>query len=327
MLLRVVGGTVAVGREAEFVDVCRGQVAAGARAPGLVGFFVGYRRSAGTERFILASTWRSEGDARRTTGTSRSFSASTVLAKIAHIDRIEQYELVEPAYGGIVDAPGGVVRVTSALIKPGRRDDLYGWLASQARASHAPSLLLGWAIGERDEGERRRVISLSVWPSPLVIEALTEPGREGLPLFAAVDEFVTDATTEQYQAVGLDLPRDVADPGSRRILAARFGERDAADRASLALSAAIASAREAAHSIAALGSPGTSRETRSWILVARVSSVDYAAAERLITDHGGEVVLTGPEADTDERERQPYADMDDRRRTPPGAGWSAAPAD
>jgi hypothetical protein len=274
MLLRVIRGRVATGRESEFLDICRRQVAERGRAPGLVAFFPGYRRVGGTEQFLLAATWQSDDDAVRSAGPAQNPSVVSVLGEVATVDSFEQFEVVGPTFSGLVDAPGGVVRLTSAFIKPGRRDDLYAWLAGRNRTatSQAQRLLLGWAIGERSLGERRQVISVSVWPSPLVIEALSEPGREGTSLFSAADEFVEETAAEQYQAISLELPHELADIGARRILAARFATREPADQASLALVNSIRSAAEVPISIAPLGAPGTARDVQSWILVARVSA-------------------------------------------------------
>ena len=44
------------GRESEFVDVSRRQVAEGARLPGLLMFLGGYRRVGGNDEFVLIST-------------------------------------------------------------------------------------------------------------------------------------------------------------------------------------------------------------------------------------------------------------------------------
>jgi heme-degrading monooxygenase HmoA len=325
MLLRVVRGSVAPGREADFVAICRREVVAGARAPGLVGLFPGYRRVGGTDRFVLASTWESEDDARRTAGTARSTRASTTLADVATIDSVDEFEVGGPAFAGIVDAPGGIVRVTSAFIRPGRRGDLYAWLAAQGRATQSQRLLLGWAIGERDVDDRRQVVSVSVWPSPLVIEALADPGRTGTTLFASLDEFVTEAVVEQYQAIALDLPSEVADVTARRMVAARFAARHAADEASRRLTAAIASSAEMPHSVAPLGVPGASSDVPSWIMVARVSAGDYAAAERLISDSDGEIILTSREPGDDQWLGQPGAPVE--RGASSGRHWSASPAD
>jgi quinol monooxygenase YgiN len=294
MLLRIVRGRVHDGRTSAFIDVCRRQVVEGARAPGLITFMGGYRRIGGDEEFALISAWESEHSATSATGGNDSARTAENLKDVATIDSTERYQLHPPVFEGILDAPGAVIRVTQATILPGKREALYAWLEQKEREIRTTRLLLGWAMGERVVDGEFQVTAASAWPSPLVIESLAEPGRAGMGLFAAVDEFVTDLQLVQYQAIELQLPRQLADVGLRRVLAARFDSESAANGARDALASTAESAAEAGISIARLASDtGLSvgdGEDRH-VLVARVSLADYPQAERMIADHGGQVIL------------------------------------
>jgi quinol monooxygenase YgiN len=298
MLLRIVRGRVHDGRTSAFVDVCRQQVAGGARSPGLITFMGGYRRVGGGEEFALMSAWESERAAASATGGSESPRVAANLKDVATIETVEVYQLHPPVFRGILDAPGAVIRVIQATVKPGKRDALYAWLDQKEREIKTTRLLLGWALGERLVKGEYQVSAVSAWPSPLVIESLAEPGRAGMTLFAAVDEFITDLRLSQYQAIELQLPLGLADVGLRRVLAARFDSESAANVARDALTSTAESASEAGISIARLASdiglavaPGTDRH----VLVARISLADYPQAERMITDHGGQIILAADE--------------------------------
>jgi quinol monooxygenase YgiN len=297
MLLRIVRGRVLEGRENSFVELSRRQVAEGARSPGLLTFMGGYRRVGGTDEFVLISTWESEEAARQTAGGERSPRAAQILEGTAVIERVESYTLRPPVFRGILDAPGAVIRVSEARIRPGKRDALYSWLEQQDRTMRTTRLLLGWALGEREVDGEYLVAAVSAWPSPLMIEALAEPGRQDRSLFAAVDEFVEDITLVQYQALELELPTQLADVGSRRVVAARFDSETDAQKARDALSSNAESANEAGISVARLASDLRPPEERAdhHVLVARVSLADYPQAERLIADHGGQVILAADE--------------------------------
>jgi len=295
MLLRVIRGTVSAGRENDLVAVCRQQVADLGRAPGLTAFISGYRRIDGVDRFILASTWASDEQANHAAGSVESPYAAERLAGIATIETVDAYQVIEPAFSGIVDAPGGVVRFTSGRVANANRAGLLSWLHNPKhdRSKDIQQLLLGWAVGERPtpDGRAVEVVAVSAWPSPLVIEAIADPGRAGSPLYAAVDEFASDFHVETYRAIGLELPDEMADIGTRRVIAARFRGREAADAAAKTLSATLARPREAQISVAPLGAPGQAANDGSYVLVARVAINEYSRAERLISDNGGEVIL------------------------------------
>jgi hypothetical protein len=294
MLLRVVRGTVEEGREADFVATCRQQVADRGRAEGLLAHFAGYRRRKGIDRFFLASTWASPEDADRTAGDDAHPLAARVFAGLARVDVIERYNLLEPVFEGILDAPGGVIRVATGWVVPGRREEMLAWMAGRRRFS-SQNLMLGWAVGERRVDGREEFMAISAWPSPLVIEALVEPGREGMPLKAAIDRFAQTAAVERYQAICLDLPEGMADREARRVIAARFLGQTQADLTAGDLRSALPSARDDPIEVAPLGVPGSAPDPRRFVLVARVAPSDYARAERLIADHGGEVILTSSE--------------------------------
>ena len=295
MLLRVIRGTVSEGRENDFVAVCRQQVADLGRAPGLTAFISGYRRVDGVDRFILASTWTSDEQAIHAAGSIDSPIAAQRLAGVATVETVDVYEVIEPSFKGIVDAPGGVVRFTTGRVVVANRTRMLSWLQNprRDRAKDIQHLMLGWAVGERatPDGQAVEVVAVSAWPSPLVIEAIADPGRAGAPLYAEIDEFASDFRVEVYRAIGLELPDEMSDIGTRRVIAARFRAHDAADAAARALSAAVARPREAQISVAPLGAPGEAASDGSYVLVARVAINEYSAAERLISDKGGEVIL------------------------------------
>ena len=177
-----------------------------------------------------------------------------MLADVATIEPVELYRLVPPFFRGLLDQPGAVIRLSSAVLKPGMRDALYKWLDQKEREIRATRLLLGWAMGERVVGDQLHLMAISAWPSPLLIEALAEPGRQGMPLFAEVEQFISDAVVTQYQAIELQLPARLSDVASRRVVAARFDSEEAAGRAREAISVACVSANEAGISVAKLAS-------------------------------------------------------------------------
>lgn len=295
MLLRLFRGRVLPGREDDFVALTRRQVAEDGRAPGLVAFMAGYRRVDRSDRFVLVSTWESEVDMVRAVGErpiDRPRSVD-ILAGIAQMERVDQFDVRPPAYIGILDAPGAVVRVTEAVIKPGRQDDLFAWLKQKDREINASKMVLGWTIGTRVDGDVERVIAVTAWPSPLMIEALADDAREGRTLFAAVDEFITDARVEQYQAIELRVPERIQHAGGRRLIAARFPSGADAEKARSILSTRFVTAREAGVSVARLANAG--RGAHQQVLVARVTHGEYLPAERLIADLGGQVIYEADE--------------------------------
>jgi len=299
MLLRSIRGTVVAGRETDFVAACRQQVAERGRAQGLVSFFAGYRRIEGLDRFVLAAVWDTEADAVQSAGDAQTPTVVDILDGIAHIESFDVYSTILPPFRGIVDAPGGVVRVTTARVSFDARERMLSWLRnpSRGRTANVQRLMLGWALGERQlpDEDAMEVLAVSAWPSPLVIEAIADPGRKGEPIYTDVDEFASDSHVEQFQAIGLELPDVMSDLGSRRVICARFGTREAADDAAAALTAAVASPGEANISVAPLGAPGTASDVRAFIVVARVAINEYVRAERLIADRDGEVILAQAE--------------------------------
>ncbi len=319
MIIRLIRGRVLAGRESDFVHLCREQVADGARAPGLISFFPGYHRVDGRDRFVLASTWDSAESAEAVAGAPESPRARTVLADVAELENVEVYEAIEPTFRGIVDAPGGVVRVSTAFVQTGRRADLFSWLAANGQSRQPQRLVLGWAMGERQVNGRDQILAVSAWPSQLVIEALSEPGSATGLLFANAEDFVSEVAVEQYQAIGLELPDELADVGARRVLAARFATRELADAAGAALVRDVPQAGDAPISVAPLGAPGTATDVASWILVVRVSMADYPRAERLIADHHGDVVLATRESATADGDSAP-----DSSAAEGGLNWSAS---
>jgi len=299
MLLRLIRGNVAAGREADFVAMCRQQAIDRARAQGLVSFFTGYQPAAGHDKFVMAAVWDSEADAVQAGGDAHQPAIVAIFDGVATVESFDVYDIIEPAFRGVVDAPGGVVRVTTARVSSGGLKELLHWLVAQprGRASTTQRLLLGWALAQRQLGdsEEIEVVAVTAWPSPLVIEAVAEPGRTGATLYADIDRFTDDVRVEQYRVVALELPDALSDVGSRRVIAARFDSGAAADAAAAGLHAALGSPQEANISVAPLGAPGAPADALSFIVVARVSISEYARAERLIAQLSGEVILSQPD--------------------------------
>jgi heme-degrading monooxygenase HmoA len=297
MHMRVLRGRVFDGREPDFVELSRRQVAGGARAPGLLAFMAGYRRSRRTERtgtaerFLMVSTWEDEAAAQAVTGATAE-SATQSLAGIVEVESVGGYELIPPVFTGILDAPGAVIRLSEARLRPGGRDELLRWLHAKEREVRSQRWLMGWAMGERREPDGAQVlISASAWASPLMIEQFGEPGRApGLALFSELDDLVTDFHVERYQAIEMALPATLADVGGRRVIAARFDSEEDALSARATLAESVVSASEAGISVARL-SADVEGDTEPRILVARVSMADYPVAERMIADLGGQVIL------------------------------------
>ena len=129
-------------------------------------------------------------------------------------------------------------------------------LAARQGAGH--STAHAWLGDGRAASVRRTIIEIvavTAWPSPLVIEAIADPGRPGSPLYSEIEDFATDFHVDQYRALELDLPDDMADIGSRRVLAARFTTRSSVDAAAVSLRAFVASSLGAQVSVAPLGDP------------------------------------------------------------------------
>ena len=104
MPLRLFCGRINPGREEDFITLLRNGVEREAPAPGLQSFMAGYRRVDGVEKYILASAWQSEADLRRSLGDDPLVNPNT-LAKIegvATAERIDHYELIQPAPSGIL---------------------------------------------------------------------------------------------------------------------------------------------------------------------------------------------------------------------------------
>jgi len=295
MLLRVIRGTVGVGRESDFIAICRQQVSDFGRAPGLAAFISGYRRVDGVDEFILAATWDSNEQAELAAGPEDKPKVVERLSGVATIRTFDVYTVLEPSFRGIVDAPGGVVRFTSGKVPNAARARMLAWLRTprRDRAADIQHLMLGWAVGERPtpDGESVEVVAASAWPSQLVIEAIADEGRAEAPNYSEVDEFAADFHVDVYRAIGLDLPDAMSDIGSRRIIAARFASRDAADAGAAGLGTVVAQPKDAQISVAPLGAPGMASNDGTYVLVARVAINEFARAERLIADRGGEVIL------------------------------------
>ncbi len=300
MLLRITRGTVASGRESDFIAICRQQVVDFGRAPGLVTFLSGYRRIKGADEYLLAATWESEDDASRTVCGGTKPTIVERLAGVASVESFDVYTVIGPPFRGIVDVPGGVVRFSSGLMPNSSRSRMQWWLKNmpRGRTQDIQRLLLGWAVGERParEADSTEVVAISAWPSQVVIESIAEPGDgPSAPLFSEIEDFISAFRTEQFRALDLDLPDALADIGLRRVVAARFDTRAGADAAAEALNAIVASPDDAQMSVAPLGASSARSSEGSFVLVARIATTDYARAERLIADQGGDVILSRSE--------------------------------
>src|SRR6266571_4431890 len=174
MLVRVLRGRVLDGRENDFIDLSRRQVAVGARSPGLVAFMSGYLRAGGAEHFIMVSTWENAADAVRAAGDDDHPKALDTLSGVIELEELATYDVMEPVYRGILDAPGAVVRYGTATVRPGKRDALFAWLERTEREIRAQRWLLGWVLGERKEDDGIRVGAVSAWASPLLIEQFAQ---------------------------------------------------------------------------------------------------------------------------------------------------------
>jgi len=317
MLLRIFKGTVLSGRETDFVALCRQQVADRGRSAGLVTFMPGYRRVGGADRFILAASWESEAAAIEGGGEHDRPIVADVVAGIGVVESVQLYDVIPPIFRGIVDAPGGVVRAVYTRVPRDARDRLVAWIGQprRRRQVEAQRLLLGWAMGEREVPGTGEVdlVAVSAWPSPLVVESVADPGRDGQSIFEAVDEFAPETRAEQYRAIGLELPDELADLGSRRLLAARFATREQADGAASSLGAMLAASDHPDVSVAPLGAPGMASDRSAFVVVARVSLAELGRAERLIADQGGDVILS-------QRETPGGRDSAVEAETPPKLG-------
>ena len=103
----------------------------------------------------------------------------------------------------MVDAPGGILRFSTGRVSNSDRDGLLAWLRNppRDRVQDIQRLMLGWAMGERPapDGESIEIVAVTAWPSPLVIEAIADPGRPGAPLYSEIEDFATDFHVDQYR--------------------------------------------------------------------------------------------------------------------------------
>jgi heme-degrading monooxygenase HmoA len=299
MHMLVLRGRVRDGNQPDVVELARRQASAGNRTPGLIAFMAGYRRVARAERFVFVSTWKSERAALEIVGVNGDHAARAARGAV-DIDRVDAYRLVAPAFAGILDAPGAVIRLSEARLRPGRHAALRRWLEAKQRELRGQHWLMAWAMGERADADgSQRLACASGWASPLLIEQFGNPGRAaGAALFADLDGFFADFHTERYQAIELALSDTRADASARRVIAARFRSEAAAQHARSSLAESIGSASENSMSVARLSSAEDGTEPR--ILVARVTLGDYGHAERVIVDLGGQVILAHDELVSDE---------------------------
>ena len=230
---------------------------------------------------------------RRTAGETAHPNAVDNLRGVAEIDAVDVYELREPFFEGLLDTPGAVLRVTLATVREGRLEQMLREGVTRLRQLVDENLLLAWMVGIRDVGGRIELVAISAWPNPLVIEALNEPGQL-MATFAASNNLVTDVQIEHFQAIELQLPDEMSDISTRRVVAARFGSVDEAHAARDALLAIMTPEPDAGEMpviVAPLGTPGRTADAGDQLLVARVGLLQYGRVERLIADHGGQLLL------------------------------------
>lgn len=296
MLLRLFRGHVTGGRENDFIALLRDGIEREAPAPGLLGFMAGYRRVDGVERFLLASAWRSYEDLQRSVGDDPLERPATIgkLAGVAEVDGIDHFDLIQPRLIGMLDAPGAVIRSTRCFIKPGQLEPLKQWLARKGREIDQGHAMLGSMLGWRRQGDRDEGVGVSAWPSPLQYEAIADAGMADSMLFREMADFVTDFEVDVYQAIELRLSPRLQALGGRRLIVARFDSADGAAQARLGLigRAAVADTDVSVARMAG-GDDGHSQ-----IFVARVQLAEHPLAERLIADHGGQIVYEADEGHT-----------------------------
>lgn len=292
MPLRLFRGRVTPGREEDFIALLRSGVEREAPAPGLLGFMAGYRRvDGGTEKFLLASAWESEADLRRSVGDDPLGHPNTVdkMAGVAEAEAIDHYNLVLPRPIGLLDAPGAVIRATHCYVRPGQLEPLKGWLARKGRQIDQANAMIATMFGWREGDGRIEGVGVSAWPSPLQYEAIADAGLADTILFHEMDDYVTDFEVEIYQAIELRLSPRLQELGLRRLIVARFASPESADQARQRLADTT---EDADVSVASMGGGS---ESHSQVFVARVELAQHAQAERLIADHGGQIVYEADE--------------------------------
>jgi hypothetical protein len=295
MPLRLFRGRVTPGREEDFITLLRNGIEREAPAPGLQTFMAGYRRVDGVERFILASAWDSDADLRRAVGDDPLERPNTLdkIAGVAEAESIDHFELIEPRPSGLLDAPGAVIRATHCYVRPGQFDALRAWLSRKAREIDQGHALLAAMLGWRSVGDRIEGVGVSAWPSRLQYEAIADAGLANSMLFRDMEQFVSDFEVEVYQAIELRLSPRLQAHGGRRLIVARF---ESADTAATARSQLLTRGEpsDAEVSIASMAASGGEGDTQ--VFVARVRLAEHAQTERLIADHGGQIVYEADEA-------------------------------
>ena len=292
MPLRLLRGRVLAGHEEEFDARLRDGVESIAPAAGLQSFMAGYRRLEGQEKFVLASAWDSDEHLVRALGDDplRNPRLFASIGGAAELENVEHYQLIRPLPAGLLDAPGAVLRVARAVLRPGRFEALLDWLERKEREINAAQLLLGWMVGWREREGRTEFAGVSAWASPLQYEAIADAGLGGAMLFADLAGFVTDFEVELYQAIELRLSARLQSLGGRRLIVARFDSPHSAAQARAGLIRAFVTADDDV-SVARMAGGASDRQ----VFVARVQLADHARAQRLIADHGGQIVYEADE--------------------------------
>lgn len=288
-ILRVATGEVRRGAEREFVSLVAARISrALSETPALRGFAGGYRRVEGRDHFALVSYWASEAALRRTLGehADRVESAYDLLGTTAVAQRVEHYEVLPPADGGIVDFSGGVIRLSRTTIRPERLAAGYERIHRSADELARERMLIAQYIGRRVSDGRHRVVTASVWPSLAAVEAFVGPRPTEELIFPEMAAYIDDVSIEHYHTIAFGFGAASYEP-PRRAFAVRFADRAAADGAIARLRDSFRLGEKDAV-VAPLGrtepGSGTGDEV---VVVIRIRPGDRFDAERMIADLGG----------------------------------------
>lgn len=288
-ILRVSTGEVRRGAEREFVSLVAARISrALAETPALRGFAGGYRRVEGRDHFALVSYWASAAALGRILG-ERPEDPTTMaglLGTAATAERIEHYEVLPPAVGGIVDFSGGVIRLSRTTIRPERLAAGYERIHRSGDELARERMLIAQYIGRRLADGRHRVVTASVWPSLAAVEAFVGPRpTEGL-IFPEMAAYIDEVSIEHYHTIEFGFGAASYEP-PRRAFAVRFADRATADAAIAQLRASFRLGEKDAV-VAPLGrtepGSGTGDEV---VVVIRIPPAERFEAERMIADLGG----------------------------------------
>jgi heme-degrading monooxygenase HmoA len=288
-VLRVSTGEVRRGAEREFVSLVAARISrALSETPALRGFAGGYRRVEGRDQFALITYWASAESLGRILGERPEDAASiaTLLGTAATAERIEHYEVLPPAGGGIVDFSGGVIRLSRTTIRPERLAAGYERIHRSADELARERMLIAQYIGRRMADGRHRVVTASVWPSLAAVEAFVGPRPTEELIFPEMAAYLDEVSIEHYHTIEFGFGAASYEP-PRRAFAVRFADRATADGAIERLRDSFRLGEKDAV-VAPLGrtepGSGTGDEV---VVVIRIRPGDRFEAERMIADLGG----------------------------------------